>query len=391
MKILYLDCFGGISGDMFLGALIDLGLDLNDLKRELSKLKLKGYALKATRARRGGIAGTRFQVKLDRGADNFSSLQKILRLINESDLSLEIKKEASFIFRKLARTESKIHGARRVYFHELGSIDSLLDIIGACVALRLLDIKRIFSSKIYLGSGLIESAHGILPNPAPATLHMLEGMTVEFSDLTEELVTPTGASIINHFCQNQNLPAFKVLNIGYGLGRRELKDRPNILRAILGETESTVSFNHDKILTLQTNIDDMNPQGFESLFEKLFQAGAVDVYASPVQMKKSRPGFLLTVLLEAHILNKIVSIIFQETTTFGVRFQEAFREKLDSYQQVVKTRFGAVRIKVGKIGKKIFTASPEYEDCRRLSMEKSVPFRLIQEEAKLRWLRRQAS
>lgn len=383
MKIAYFDCFSGISGDMTIAAFIDAGLGLKTLSKELAKLNLKGYELKTSKVMRGGMAGTQFSCIAKEPAHHHRPLNEIIRIIDRSSLDLRVKGVAKDIFTRIGCVEAKIHGqsVKNICLHELGDIDSIIDIVGAAIAVDELGIEGVYSSKISLGRTIANTKHGPIPIPAPATIELLKGVPTEISDFEAELVTPTGAGILNVLSKGfGRAPQMKVERIGYGAGFRDLAERPNMLRIIIGETVS--AFNEDRINVIETNIDDMSPQNFGYLFEKLLDEGALDVYTTVIQMKKSRPAFKLTVLAEPPDLERLAAVIFSETTSIGLRFHEADRLKLDRKIVKVKTGYGNVKVKVSGALSGIYTASPEYDDCVKLAREKKVPLKRIYDEAK---------
>ena len=383
----YIDCFSGIAGDMMVGALIDAGLDFKFLAKELKKLKVGGYELKKTKVRRGGLAGIKFSVmiKEGRGGHTHRTLGEILRLIDGSSLNRRVKDLSRAIFNNIGEVEAKIHGARdknNVFLHELGGIDSIIDIVGTAIGIDKLGIEEVYSSAIHFGSTLVNTMHGVLPAPVPASLELLKGVPFRISDIDAELVTPTGAGILKTLVTSfGEMPQMRMSRIGHGAGTRDLKELPNMLRIIIGEEQA--AFKKDNIFVIETNIDDMSPQHFEYLFEKLFKEGALDAYTTSIQMKKTRPAFKLTVLTAPPVFDRICSIIFKETSTIGIRFHEQSRLKLDREIVKVDTGYGKVRVKVSRGPDDILTASPEYEDCARLARSKQVPLKVVHDAAKM--------
>ena len=367
---------------MFLGALIDAGLDLVLLRRELSLLGLKGYAIKARRVRRGGISATKFDVEIKDRRDKRRSLKNILDIIRRSRLDKAAKDKISGIFRSLAQAEGRVHGrkTRDLHFHEVGDIDSIVDISGAVAALKILNIGKVYSSAVSVGGQTtIATKGGILPIPAPAALTLLENKPLVHSGIKSELVTPTGAAILNSVVDRfEELPPMRLKRIGYGAGTYEFKERPNCLRVMIGETKE--AFLHDSIFVLEANIDDMNPVDYEYLINRLFDKGALDAYLVPVQMKKTRPGVLLTVLAKKDDLDKLSRVIFRESTTIGVRYYEAGRSKLERVTRRARTKYGDVRIKVSSGPGGIRKVVPEYEDCKRIADKRKIPLDRIRKE-----------
>jgi uncharacterized protein (TIGR00299 family) protein len=382
MKIAYFDCFAGISGDMILGALVDLGLDLRILEERLKNLRLDGFHLEAHKVKRCALTGTKVEVVVDHHQHAHRHLSHILELIEASDLTSKSKQDCVAIFRRLAEAEAKVHGTsvEQVHFHEVGALDSIVDIVGSAVALNELGLERIYSSPLHLGSGFVMAEHGRLPVPAPGTAELIKGVPTYASDIEGELTTPTGAAIITTLASRFGpMPAMKVESIGYGAGTRENPTLPNLLRVMIGEEE--VGLEGDTISILESNIDDMNPQFFELLLERLLEAGALDVYLSPIYMKKSRPAVQLTVLCSGDKVEACTRTILEETTTFGVRISQAMRKKLLREIREVQTRFGPVRVKVGRMGERITDLSPEYEDCKALAKSQQRSVREVYQEA----------
>jgi len=399
-NIAYFDCFSGIAGDMVLGALIDAGLDIKFLAKELKKLKIKGYKLTKSKVRRGGLIGTKFSVVVkagfgepacpaggpaySAGRHSHRPLGEILKLIDDSSLNHSVKETAKKIFNNIGEVEAKIHGIsdkRCLNLHELGDIDSIIDIVGTAIALDKLGIEEIYSSSIHFGRTLVNSRHGVLPAPSPAALELLKGVPSKISNIEAELVTPTGAGILKTLVKSfGEMPQMRVSKIGHGAGTHELKELPNILRIMIGQRHA--AFKKDRVFVIETNVDDMNPQHFEYLFEKLFKEGALDAYTTSIQMKKTRPAFKLTVLSDPAIFDKLCSIIFKETSSIGLRFHEQDRYKLDREIVKVDTGYGKVRVKLSRAPEDVLTVSPEYEDCARIARSKKVPLRKVYDAAK---------
>jgi uncharacterized protein (TIGR00299 family) protein len=373
-KVLYLDCPSGISGDMFLGSLIHCGLKIDHLTSELRKAKIGGYRLKARKVNRGGIVGVKFDVIYDKGPSREHTEEKtfkgIVKLINNSGLSRAVKCRAIEVFTNLADAESAAHGVPRdkVHFHEVGDIDSIVDILGAAIAIEKLGIEEVYSSVVAVA------------NPAPATAYLLKGMKAAFSGIRHELVTPTGAAILKTFSRGfGDAPPMKILKAGYGAGSADIQGHPNLLRAMIGER--TDAFETDTVTILETNIDDMNPQSYEYLMEKALQAGALDIYLTGVIMKKSRPGCLVTVVTEPSKADAIAAVIFEETSTFGVRRYQATRQKLHRKIIEVATKYGNIDVKLGYLADKLKIVAPEYESCKKIAKERKVPLRKVWREA----------
>jgi pyridinium-3,5-bisthiocarboxylic acid mononucleotide nickel chelatase len=398
MKLLYLDCFAGISGDMFLGALLDLGVSVHALRTELEKLNLHEYRISSHPVNKQNISATKFDVTVFEDATvrtpspmlhaaihEHRGYSEIAAMIEKSELSQRVKDHALHVFRRIGEAEAKIHGIslEKIHFHEIGAVDSIVDIVGACIAVELLGTDEIHSSPPRLGSGFVETAHGRFPVPAPATLELLKGIPVQSSNEPFELVTPTGAALLVEFCTKFGpLPALKIEKIGYGAGMRDLEKTPNVLRAVLGEATATASTAEetDTITVIETNIDDMNPELFGDVMERVLAAGALDVFLTPVQMKKNRPGTLLTVLCEVKAVDGLADLILTHTTSFGVRVHEVQRRKLAREIVKVKTRFGQIEVKVGRLHGKIVSRSPEFESCKRAATSFTVSVKEVYRE-----------
>ncbi|MFH1288440.1 MAG: nickel pincer cofactor biosynthesis protein LarC [bacterium] len=373
MKTAYFDCFSGISGDMIMGSLLDSGLDFKKFQKELTLLNLRGYSLQAKKVKRGSLAGTKFDVIIHKNAKN-RGYNEIVKLIKNSRLSKKIKEKSLKIFQHLAVSEAKLHNVpvAKIHFHELSSIDTIVDIVGSVIAFDILGIEKIYSSSLPLGQGMVKTMHGILPIPAPATADLLRDVPVRLGDGMSELVTPTGAAIISEVTDGfGKCPDLKIKNIGYGAGGRDFPNTPNLLRVIIGE--SSEGEGEDVITVIETNIDDMSPQILGYVMEKLFSKGALDVFFTPVYGKKNRPGILLTVLSELDKTNELAKIIFEETTSFGVRLYETRRKKLKREIKEIKTKYGKIRVKYGYLDGKAIKAQPEYEDCKKIAEEKQIP------------------
>lgn len=381
MKAAYFDCYSGVSGDMILGALIDAGLDPSALINTLAALPLSGYEITTEKVVKNGMAATRVTVAVS-GRQHDRGLNDILGIIDAASLPGRVKQAASDIFRAIARTEAEIHNVDidRIHFHEVGAVDSIIDIVGACAGLDLLGIESVFCSRINVGEGTVNTAHGILPVPAPATAALLRGVPVYSNGIQAELATPTGAAIMTHFTHRFGpLPGMKIESIGYGAGMRDLTI-PNLLRVYIGEEETRPG--HDAVVSIETNIDDMNPEFYGHVIERLLAAGALDAYITPVIMKKGRTGTLLTVLASEATAAGVRNVIFAETTTAGIRYHTMERAVLTRETRRVATRYGEVAVKFLTDGNRVITVSPEYEDCRRIAIERDVPLRMVYEEAK---------
>ncbi len=374
MKIAYFDVFSGISGDMTIGAFIDAGVDVEEFKAEIKKLNLKNYEIKTQRVTRNGISAISFDVILKNQSDEERHLSDIFQIIDESSLSDFVKQTSKKIFKKLAEAEAKIHGTTidKVHFHEVGAIDSIIDIVGTAICVEKLGIEKIFASKIPLGSGsFVETSHGKMPIPTPATVEVLKNFPVILTNIPFELTTPTGASIVATLAEyGLEKETIKIYSVGYGAGKFEIPGQLNLLRIFIGEIPD--KFYEDKLLLVETNIDDMNPEIYPYVIEKLLSSGANDAYLVPVIMKKGRPGILLSTLVSESKLDNILKVIFSQTTTLGVRIVEIRRKKLHREQKEIETPFGKVKFKLAVVdGEERLI--PEFEECKRIAEEKNLP------------------
>lgn len=397
MKVLYFDCFSGASGDMILGALIDAGVPLEDIRAALGSLSIDRDTVWTERVQRAGVDATKFQVH---GEDTghapvhhhahgvvtevhaHRTLPEIYRLIDASRLSATGKDRAKALFARLGEVEAAVHGTSidKVHLHEVGALDSIIDIVGAVHALELVDAGQVVSSPLNVGSGTIRSAHGLFPVPAPATARLLEGVPVYSGTQQAEMVTPTGALLVTAYATEfGGIPRMRIGKIGYGAGARNFADTPNVLRVLIGDADGT-SASHT-VVVIEAEIDDMNPQIFGVVMETLLREGALDVYYTPIQMKKNRPGTLLTVIAPPVRREVLTTIIFRETTTIGVRYRDVARECLDRETATVSTPFGSVRFKIARRDGAILNASPEFEDCVNLARQHGRPIKEIQAAA----------
>lgn len=433
MRTLYLDCFAGASGDMLIGALLDCGLDFEFLRRELAKLGVEGYELSVKRVDRSGISATKFDVHLHEEPHahahahkhnhahhdhhdhhdhahthgqhhnhehvhaephghshqhtghehHHRSLSEIKRLIEASALDAAIKQRAQAIFQRIGEAEAKIHNipVEQVHFHEVGAVDSIMDIVGACIGLQALGLERIISSPLHVGSGTFTCAHGTYPVPGPAAAELLRGVPTYAKDILGELVTPTGAGIIATLASEFGpMPLMRAERIGYGAGTREYPKFPNVLRAVIGElaTDATPT----TVTVIEANIDDLNAQVFGHLMETALAAGALDIFYTPVQMKKNRPGVLLTLLCAPEDRERMAALIFRETTTLGVRYRDERREVLSREHHEVKTPYGSIKIKIARAQDgRVINYAPEFEDCRAAAERHQVAVREVQTAA----------
>jgi uncharacterized protein (TIGR00299 family) protein len=385
-RIGYLDCFSGASGDMILGALVDAGLSLASLRAELAKLPLTGYRLSARKVRRAGVSATQVRVTVAKEQPP-RRLADILSIIEGGPLPPADKEKGAAVFRRLAEAEAKVHGLplAKTHLHEVGAVDAIVDVMGAVVGLRLLGVEELFTSALALGSGATQSSHGALPLPAPATLELVAsagGPTIAHQNAEEgELLTPTGAAIITTLARFQR-PAMKVECVGYGAGSRDIPGWPNVLRLWLGTRADEAG---QVMLLAETNIDDMSPEILGYVQERLFASGAADVWLTPIQMKKGRPGVVLSVLCPVEAEGAIVSLLLRETSTLGVRLREVRRQEAEREVLEFESTLGPAVVKVKRLPGEAPQAAPEYEVCRRLAEATGKPlaevYRIVQGEA----------
>ena len=422
-KTIYFDCFSGVSGDMFLGALLDLGLPLEGLRDALGSLAIEYGQITAARVLRAGVSATKFGAGAGDDAarhehapaagharahdhahhqgagtagrhehtqhhhHHHHSLKEIAAAIERSALTREGKDRAIDLFRRLGDAEAAIHAVplERVHLHEVGALDSIIDIVGAVHAMEWLKADRVTASPLNVGSGTVRCAHGEYPVPAPATARLLEGVPVYAGAVTSELVTPTGALLVTGYASSYGpLPPMRVRAIGYGAGNKDFKGHPNVLRVMVGD--AVAASDEETIVVLECEIDDMNPQLFGPLMDRLHDAGALDVFYAPVQMKKNRPGTLVTVVARPTDRARLSGLLFAETTTIGVRYREMQRERLAREIRTVETPLGAIRVKVATRGGRVMNASPEFEDCARIAAARGLPIKEVQAIATKAWL-----
>ena len=382
MKLIYFDCFSGISGDMIIGSLLDLDLDINFLKKELGKLNLKNYEISAKKIVKSGISATKFDVIGNKKHNHEErNLKEINAIIDNSKLDSKVKNTIKKIFNKIAVAESKIHDESidKIHFHEIGAIDTIIDIAGAVIGLKKLGIEKIYCSKLNVGTGFVKFSHGKFPVPAPATAEILKGVPVYNDNIGAELVTPTGAAIITTLADRfGEMPSMKAEKIGYGAGTKDI-EQPNVLRVFLGEADEV---KNEMINVIETNIDNMNPEIYPYVIDKLIQNGALDAYLTNIIMKKGRPAIKMTVLAEVKDTDKLYNIIFDETTTLGVRIFRSERKILTREVKTVRTKYGSVRVKISKLGNEIKNITPEYEDCVNIAKKYKVALKKVYEEIK---------
>ena len=444
MRAVYFDCFAGVSGDMIIGAQLDMGVDLESMEEQLSSLGLNGYQISRRHVERSGVSATKFDVEVNQAAQPARTLADIRSIIVGSNATEHVKDKAILVFERLADAEARVHGTtpEKIHFHEVGAVDSIIDIVGAMIGFELLGVERFFCSPLRLGSGSVDAQHGRLPIPAPATAELLRDAPVYAGELEGEFVTPTGAAIVATLCEGFGpLPPMKVARVGYGAGLRDPKGFPNALRLMIGEfgegdtpsspvagamllPQDTAGVQSPKagsaaqterrrqkaggrrqkaetrnqkpetrnqksegsrqraqvyaapeetVVVIETNIDDMNPQVYSFVMERAFAQGALDVFMIPAQMKKDRPGVLLTVLCKPETADAMIEMLLVETTTLGVRYYEARRRVLERTIETIETEYGPVRIKVARDGARTLHFQPEYEDCARVAASANVP------------------
>lgn len=378
MKIAYLDCFAGVSGDMLLGAIVDVGVTLKDIEKNLKEIPIKGYRIRKEKVKRSFIDATKVTVIITEKRGTPRKWRDIECIINRTGLPDQIKERGLRVFRGLFEAEGKIHGVsfNEVHLHELGALDCIIDVFGTLIGLHLLSVEKVFSASVNLGSGSIKTEHGIMPIPSPAVIELLKGKPVYSSGPSFELTTPTGAAILREVVNEfRPMPLMNITATGYGAGTMDFKDFPNTLRIILGSQEadrSASQFQGEEVIVIETNIDDMNPQLYEYLFERLFEVGAIDVFLTQVIMKKGRPGIQLTLLCEEKTVDRVVDIIFRETTTLGLRYYRTSRMTLPREMRIGHYGKESIRMKVSRY-EELERLNPEYEDCKRIAREKGIP------------------
>jgi uncharacterized protein (TIGR00299 family) protein len=378
MKTAYLDCFSGVSGDMFIGALLDAGLPLGKLEQALHTLPLTGYTLHPKRETRQSLSGTRFTVNAETGKHPHRRLNDIKKIIQNSALSENVKEKSARIFESIADEEAKIHGLspHDLHFHEVGAVDSIVDIVGTVFGIEFLGIESLFVSSLPLGSGFVDTSHGRIPVPAPATIALLKGVPVYDSGLPYELVTPTGAALVRELATSFGaMPPMIVNTIGYGVGSRDLPDRPNILRILIGKTQADKQV--ETVVLLETNLDDTNPEWLGFMMDRLFEAGALVVVFYQIQIKKNRPGIHIEVMASPLQMDALMEIIFQESTTLGIRFNYNQRTILKRSATNIDSPWGKMDVK--KVIRPDGTSFllPEFETCRKIAKANNLPLKEI--------------
>ncbi len=389
MRIGYFDCFNGAAGDMILGALVAAGVSADDIRADLAKLKLADYELAITPVKKQGFAAVKVDVKMT-GKPGHRHLHHITKIIDDSELPPSIKADARRIFTRLAEVEAKAHGStiEKVHFHEVGAVDAIVDVVGSVCGLARLGIERVVCSPIPIGSGTVTCDHGIMPVPTPATAGLLVNVPIAETTESGELTTPTGAAILTTLAASYGpMPPMRISAAGFGAGTCDGKTRPNVLRLIVGELGETAA-EADSVVVLEANLDDTTGEEVGHALAKLLAAGALDAFATPVTMKKGRPGVMVTVLAEPATVANCEAILFSETTTFGIRRHRCERRKLARRFETVATLHGEVRIKIGESGGRIVVASPEYDDCAAAAAKSGASLREVMQAARSAWQNR---
>jgi uncharacterized protein (TIGR00299 family) protein len=384
MKILYFDCFAGASGDMILGALVAAGVDPLALREQLSLLEVHGFRIDFDTVDRSGLSATYARVQTGH-EHSHRHLADILKIIHDSGLAEGVKQRAAKIFTRLAEAEARVHNeaVENVHFHEVGALDAIVDVVGASICFELLNIDRFVSSPLHVGSGTVEMAHGRFPVPPPAVTELLKGVPFYSSEIKGELLTPTGAAIITTVCDEYGaIPQMTIAQAGYGAGTREYDKFPNVLRVLLGESGSKTGTD-ERLLMIETNVDDVSPQIIGHVMDRAFELGALDCYFTPVQMKKNRPGVLLSILCNAARKETVMELLFTETTTLGVRSYEVERRALERNTVNVETRYGPIDVKVAHLNGRVVNEMPEFEQCRLAARNAGVPLKVVEEAARL--------
>lgn len=380
MKVAYFDCFSGASGDMILGSLMDAGLPLERLKSELAKLNLSHFDLQVQRVSQKGISGSQAIVLVEEDHHHHRHLSDIRDIIGESGLDEQVKEKSVAIFNRLAEAEAKVHHSpiEHVHFHEVGAMDAIIDVVGAVAAMAALGIETVVCSPMHVGTGIVQCAHGTLPVPAPATAELLQGKPIYSTGVKGELVTPTGAAILTTLADDFGpMPPMILEKVGYGAGTADIAI-PNLLRVYIGQTSrDSKGVEIESVAVVETGIDDMNPQIYEYVMEKMFAMGVMDVYLVPLHMKKNRPGTLLTVLCRPDMVGRVTEVLIDETTTTGIRWRIDGRIKADRSINKIETPLGPVQVKWAEVDGRVVNVSPEYEDCKRVAIEKKLPLKEV--------------
>ena len=384
MKTLYFDCFAGASGDMILGAMVSAGVDPNFLREQLSRLRVSGFSIDFETVNRSGLSATYARVETAH-EHSHRSLTDIKEIIGGSDLSSAVKERAVQIFTRLAEAEARVHNEPidHVHFHEVGALDAIVDVVGAAICFDALQIERFVCSPLHVGSGMVKMAHGQFPIPPPAVTELLKGVPFYATEIKGELLTPTGAAIITTVCSDYGpIPEMKTETTGYGAGTREYQDFPNVLRVMLGETEST-NATDEGLWMLETNLDDASPQIIGYVMDRVLELGALDCFFTPAQMKKNRPGVLLSVLCGRDEKEPVMKLLFTETTTLGVRSYEVTRRALQRSVVRVETQYGPIDVKVAHLDGRVVNEMPEFEQCRQAALKAGVAVKIVEDAARV--------
>ena len=382
MKTLYFDCFAGASGDMILGAMVAAGVNPDFLRQQLSLLPVSGFSVNFERVNRSGLSATYARVETA-SEDKHRHLADIKQIIDRSGLSERVKQRAVQIFTRLAEAEARVHNepVDHVHFHEVGALDAILDVIGAAICFDYLKIDRFMCSPLHVGSGMVKMAHGCFPIPPPAVAELLKGVPFYAGDVKGELLTPTGAAIITTVCSDYGpIPQMTTESTGYGAGTREYPDFPNVLRVFVGETSLATD---ERLWMIETNLDDASPQIIGHVMDRVLESGALDCFFTPVQMKKNRPGVLLSVLCGPDEKEGLMKLLFMETTTLGVRSYEVGRRALERSAVRVETQYGSIDVKVAHLDGRVVNEMPEFEQCREAATKANVPLKTVEEAARL--------
>jgi pyridinium-3,5-bisthiocarboxylic acid mononucleotide nickel chelatase len=384
VKVAYFDCPSGAAGDMIVASLLDAGVSLGRLEEELAKLRLPGWRLAVREVMKGDFRATKVDVEIDREAHHHRSLRDILEILEGSSLEASVRERAARIFTRLADAEARVHGADResVRFHDVGAVDAIVDVTGGVVALDLAGVQAVHVSALPIGGGTVGGPHGRIPVPAPGTAELLRGFPIVDTGVKAELVTPTGAAILTTLAASAGrMPPLTVEAVGYGAGTKDLPGTPNVLRCFLGRTVDEGGAD-ETVLQVETTIDDMSPQLYETLIERVFEAGALDVFLQPVIMKRGRPGVVVTALCVPERVGDLSRALFEESTTIGVRWSEWRRARLAREMVTITTAYGTIPFKVSRLGDRIVTVTPEFADVARIAREKSLPVREVLDQAR---------
>lgn len=383
MKTLYFDCFAGASGNMILGGLISLGVNERELIEQIKLLNISEFEIEFTTANKSGISAIHANVKVPHEHAH-RHLHHIEKIINESGLTDKIKQRAIEIFTRLAEAEAKVHGIdiQKVHFHEVGAMDAIIDVVGACIGFEMLGIEKFACSKIHVGSGFAKMAHGKFPIPPPAVAELLQGIPIYSTEITGELCTPTGAAIISTLCESYGeINDINIEKIGYGAGTRDYEDFPNAIRLMVGESQrSKVKGQSSNLILLETNLDDTTPQVLGYVMDRAFELSALDCWFTPIQMKKNRPATMISILCNPENRHSLTELLYLETTTLGVRIKEIERECLERKFVIVQTQFGEIDVKIGLLNGKEVNAMPEFDQLKRIAIENNIPLKLLKEE-----------